>query len=95
MITKALNYVESGFKSIKMQVSHCFTNDEDVVNVKDMRSALGDDIGIMIDVNQGWGVDEAINVCKKLRNIVQNGLKNPSWLITLKDIKLFLTLQLY
>ena len=49
-----------------MQVSHCFTNDEDVINVKDMRSALGNDIGIMIDVNQGWGVDEAINVCKKL-----------------------------
>ena len=74
MIEKAQNYVKLGFKSVKMQVAHCFTNEEDIENVRDMRKALGDDIGLMIDVNQGWGVDETVKVCKKLEEF------NPEWL---------------
>ena len=31
-----------------------------------MRTALGDDIAIMVDVNQGWSVDEAISVGRRL-----------------------------
>ena len=42
-----------------------------------MRSALGNDIGIMIDVNQGWGVDEAINVCKKLEEYSPEWVEEP------------------
>ena len=57
-----------------MQVAHCFTNDEDIANVRDMRKALGDDIGIMIDVNQGWGVEETIKVSKEIEKY------NPEWL---------------
>ena len=74
MIEKAEKYVKLGFKSIKMQVAHCFTNDEDIANVRDMRKALGDDIGIMIDVNQGWGVEETIKVSKEIEKY------NPEWL---------------
>ena len=74
MIEKAEKYVKLGFKSIKMQVAHCFTNDEDIANVRDMRKALGDNIGIMIDVNQGWGVEETIKVSKEIEKY------NPEWL---------------
>ena len=74
MIEKAEKYVKHGFKSIKMQVAHCFTNDEDIANVRDMRKALGDDIGIMIDVNQGWSVEETIKVSKEIEKY------NPEWL---------------
>ena len=74
MIEKAEKYVKLGFKSIKMQVAHCFTNDEDIANVRDMRKALGDKIGIMIDVNQGWGVEETIKVSKEIEKY------NPEWL---------------
>ena len=74
MIEKAEKYVKLGFKSIKMQVAHCYTNDEDIANVRDMRKALGDKIGIMIDVNQGWGVEETIKVSKEIEKY------NPEWL---------------
>jgi len=74
MIEKAQKYVKMGFSSIKMQAAHCFKNDEDVANIKEMRATLGDDIGIMIDVNQGWSVDEAIKVSKKIEHY------NPEWL---------------
>jgi D-arabinonate dehydratase len=64
MIEKAQRFVAQGFSAIKMQVAHCFTHDEDIANVRDMRAALGDDIDIMIDVNQGWTADEAIAVAR-------------------------------
>lgn len=66
MIEKAERFLGQGFSAIKMQVAHIFSHDEDVANVRDMRSALGDDIEIMVDVNQGWTVDEAIDVGKRL-----------------------------
>ncbi len=66
MIEKAQAFVAQGFDAIKMQAGHLFTHDEDVANVRDMRAALGDDILIMVDVNQGWSVDEAITVGRKL-----------------------------
>lgn len=66
MIEKAHMFVNQGFSAIKMQVAHLFTHDEDIANVRDMRAALGDDIQIMVDVNQGWTADEAISVGKRL-----------------------------
>ena len=66
MIEKAQRYVAQGFKAIKMQVAHAFTHDEDEANVRDMRQALGDEIEIMIDVNQGWTADEAIACGRRL-----------------------------
>jgi D-arabinonate dehydratase len=66
MIDKAEAFVADGFSAIKMQVAHLFTHDEDVANVRDMRAALGSDIEIMVDVNQGWTVDEAITVGRRL-----------------------------
>jgi L-alanine-DL-glutamate epimerase-like enolase superfamily enzyme len=77
MIEKAEKYVKLGFKSIKMQVAHCFTNDEDIANVRDMRKALGDNIGIMIDVNQGWGVEETIKVSKEIEKYNLEWLEEP------------------
>ena len=49
-----------------MQMAH--TNDlrGDVDNVKRMREALGPDIDIMIDINQGWSADVAINQGRKI-----------------------------
>ena len=66
MIEKALHYKSQGYKAIKMQVAH--TNDlrGDVDNVRRMREALGSDVDIMIDVNQGWTADVAIQMGRKI-----------------------------
>ena len=74
MIEKAQKFVSDGFKSIKMQVAHTFSNEEDICNVRDMRQVLGSGIGIMIDVNQGWSVEETIKVSKQIEKY------NPEWL---------------
>lgn len=66
MIEKAMGYVDQGFSAIKMQSGHVFNHDQDVDNVRGMRQALGNDIDILVDVNQGWSVDEAIDMGKRL-----------------------------
>ena len=77
MIEKAERFVGEGFKAIKKQVAHLFTHDEDVINVRDMRDALGDDIEIMVDVNQGWTVEEAIAVGKRIDPYNLSWLEEP------------------
>ena len=66
MIAKALHYKQQGYKAIKMQMAHTDDLRRDVDNVKRMREALGPDIAIMIDINQGWSADVAINQGRKI-----------------------------
>lgn len=77
MIDKAEKFTAQGYTAIKMQVAHLFTHDEDVANVRDMRAALGDDIEIMVDVNQGWSADEAVSVGRKLDDFAIAWLEEP------------------
>jgi len=77
MIEKAEQFVAEGFTAIKMQVAHLFTHDEDVANVRDMRAALGDQIEIMVDVNQGWTAEEAITVGRRLDDYDITWLEEP------------------
>ena len=77
MIEKAERFVAEGFSAIKMQVAHLFSHDEDVANVRDMRSALGPGIEIMVDVNQGWSADEAITVGRRLDDFGIAWLEEP------------------
>lgn len=66
MIEKAERYVGEGFTAIKMQVAHMASHAQDIENVAAMRAALGPDIDIMVDVNQGWTAAEAIEVGQRL-----------------------------
>jgi L-alanine-DL-glutamate epimerase-like enolase superfamily enzyme len=77
MIAKAERFVADGYGAIKMQVAHLFTHDEDVANVRDMRMALGDEIEIMVDVNQGWTAQEAITVGRRLDEFNLTWLEEP------------------
>lgn len=77
MIEKAERFVDQGFEAIKMQVAHLFTHEEDVTNVHDMRNALGNEIEIMVDVNQGWTVEEAIAVGRQIDDCNLSWLEEP------------------
>lgn len=66
MIDKAERFVSQGFSAIKMQVAHMASPQQDIANVMAMRAALGTGVEIMVDVNQGWSVDEAISTGRKL-----------------------------
>ena len=49
-----------------MQVAHLRPWREDVMNVRAMRAALGPNVEIMVDVNEGWTADTAIQACARV-----------------------------
>lgn len=64
MAEKAKGHVADGFDTIKTKVGT--TVEEDVARVKAIREAVGPDVKIRLDANQGWNPKEAIAVINKL-----------------------------
>ena len=77
MAEKAKEYVSQGFKAIKMQVGHMYSDRQDVANVRMVRDAVGPDIDIMIDVNMAWTPDRAIQVGRKIEEFDVYWLEEP------------------
>jgi len=52
---EVLKLLDMGFRTVKLRV-HSFDPAEDVAQVEAVRRAVGDDVGIGVDANQGWRV---------------------------------------
>lgn len=68
MVEKAKRLVGEGYKAVKMQVGHTWTEAEDVENTRRVRDAVGEDVDIMVDVNMAWTADTAILMGKRLQD---------------------------
>ena len=55
MAADALRHVADGFETVKLKVGDARNWRLDVARVAAVREAIGPEIGIKIDVNQGWG----------------------------------------
>jgi L-Ala-D/L-Glu epimerase len=58
MVQKAEKFVSDGFKILKLKLGQRGAN-SDIKRVKEIRKAVGDDITIRIDANQGWNYLDA------------------------------------
>jgi len=56
--------VDRGFRSIKLKVGECL--DDDIRRCRIAREAIGDDVKLMLDANQVWEVDQAIEWVNRL-----------------------------
>jgi len=65
MATAALKIKNQGFPAIKVKLGK--KGDEDVERIKAIREAVGNNIPIRIDANQGWKVPEAIETLNALK----------------------------
>lgn len=79
MAADALKIKEEGYPAIKIKLGK--NGDLDVERIKAIREAVGNDIPLRIDANQGWSVDEAI---KTLQSLGQYGIQHceepiPRW----------------
>jgi L-alanine-DL-glutamate epimerase-like enolase superfamily enzyme len=54
MAADAVRHVEAGFKTIKLKVGEGDRYRRDAERIAAVRSAIGDDIRIKVDINQGW-----------------------------------------
>lgn len=64
MAADALKIKEQGYPAIKIKLGS--NGALDVVRIKAIREAVGNEIPLRIDANQGWGVEEAIKTLQAL-----------------------------
>lgn len=64
MAASAQKYVAQGYRHIKLKVG--ISPDIDVARVKAVREAIGNDVHLKIDANQGWNVPQAIDTLRKM-----------------------------
>ena len=64
MAKDAVKAVEHGFKALKVKVG--IDPEEDVERVAKIRDAVGSEIAIRIDANQGWTPEQAVKTLRKL-----------------------------
>lgn len=58
MAAQAVEFKSKGFRIIKIKLGR--SAKEDIERVKQIRTAVGDDLLLRIDANQGWNFDEAV-----------------------------------
>ena len=61
---KARAYVERGFRTLKVKVGRSIAQDAD--SIAAIRAAVGPDVRIRIDANQGWSVPTAIKAIRAM-----------------------------
>lgn len=59
---EAVGLVEDGYKGLRLKIGP----GRDVINVRALRDAVGDDVTIRVDCNQGYSTHEAIRVIKNM-----------------------------
>jgi len=64
MAEKAVDFKNQGFKAIKVKLGT--TQVEDMERIKRIREAIGDDLPIRTDANQGWDYKTAVNILQAL-----------------------------
>jgi L-alanine-DL-glutamate epimerase-like enolase superfamily enzyme len=64
MARRAKGFVEAGFQTIKIKVGQ--GQDVDLRRLESIRSAVGDEVRLQIDANQGWPPPVAIDTLKKM-----------------------------
>jgi len=82
MAADASKAVEKGFKALKVKVG--VAPDEDVERIKLIREAVGNDVQIRIDANQGWTPRQAIQVLNKVKRFNIQFAEQP---VPAEDIK--------
>ena len=64
MVEKARDWVSRGFKCLKLK---CGINpDEDIDTVLAVRAAVGPDVKLRLDANEGYGIDDSLRVVSTL-----------------------------
>jgi len=72
---EAKSYADQGFKGVKMKVG--FGRKQDLLNLEAVRTALGPDLGIMVDANQGFSYHDVLKIAGELAAFDLTFLEEP------------------
>ena len=77
MVSDSVKAVEQGFRILKIKVGK--EGLEDIKRIEAIRKAVGDDIAIRVDANQGWTAKEAVKIIGTMedKGIVMDLVEQP------------------
>ena len=75
MVEDAVKAVNNGFKALKVKVGVDPVGD--VQRIRQIRTAVGDEIEIRIDANQGWTAEQAIQILNRLERFSIKFIEQP------------------
>lgn len=78
LVEEMLYYVERGFKAVKMKVGS-LPIEGDVERVKAVRDAVGPNVEVMLDANNGYNVKQAIKAGRRYERYNVAWLEEPVW----------------
>jgi len=84
MAKDAVKAVKKGFKALKVKLG--VNVEEDIERIRKIREAVGSEITLRIDANQGWTVQEAIQALNKLEKFNIEFVEQPVRANNLKDM---------
>ena len=76
LVEEAENFVAMGFRAMKMRIGK-LRIEEDVERIGAVRQAVGENISLMVDANQGFTVDHAIKIGRKLEDFNLTWFEEP------------------
>ena len=69
--------VEQGFRAVKLQIGGQEEPETEIERVKALRQGIGDDVDLLVDVNQLWNVDQAIDIARRMEPYHLYWLEDP------------------
>ena len=85
MVNDAITLNNNGFNLIKIKLG--LNPYEDLARVKEIRNALGFDVRLLVDANQGWSYKDAIKVINGLKKFKIEIVEQPVKADNLVDLK--------
>jgi L-alanine-DL-glutamate epimerase-like enolase superfamily enzyme len=76
LVTEMESFLTGGVRAVKMKIAGASLR-EDFVRVQAVRSAVGDDVKLMVDANNGYAPHEAVAVARKLEPLDIFWLEEP------------------
>ncbi len=69
--------VESGFKAMKFRMGGEDSDAKEIERMRVMRESIGNDIDLMVDINQGWDINTAIRIGRLMADYNLYWLEDP------------------
>lgn len=64
MVADAQKIVDQGFETVKVKLGH--SREKDVESIRQIRQAIGNNVPLRLDANQGWDANESISILNDL-----------------------------
>ena len=70
--------VESGFRAMKFRLGGEDSDAKEIERMRVMREAIGDDIDLMVDINQGWDINTTLRIGRQMADYNLYWLEDPT-----------------